>query len=246
MALPWRGALIAKEQRSPVYQGVLFLFRIKICGITARVDGEAAFRAGADAVGFNFYVRSLRCISPEQANMIASALPKSISRVGVFVNSSVDEIVRTLSHCPLDYVQLHGNEPIEMVNQLSDVAVIRAMRLGEDDLDEVAARANDWLSAGAAAVILDSLQRPGEFGGSGSIGNWAQARAVASLVKGPFILAGGLDPENVRDAIDAVGPWGVDCASGVETFPGKKSSELMHQFVAAARAAFDANPMGTP
>lgn len=237
--------MIEGEQRSAVYQGVSFLFRIKICGITARVDAEAAFRAGADAIGFNFYVRSLRCIGAEQAREISSSLPKAIARVGVFVNSGADEIVRTLSQCPLDYVQLHGNEPIEILNQLSGVAVIRALRLGEDQLLEVAARANEWLAAGAVAVLLDSPQPPGEFGGSGSIGNWAQAKQTVSLVKGPFILAGGLDPANVRVAIDVVGPWGVDCASGVETFPGKKSSELVHQFVAAARAAFDAGPMGS-
>jgi phosphoribosylanthranilate isomerase len=218
------------------------LFRIKICGITTLADGEAAFLAGADAVGLNFYVRSLRCITADQAVAISSGLPKGISRVGVFVNQSADEIESVLTQCPLDYVQLHGNENISLLELLPNVAIVKGLRLTLGDSIEIIDQANKWLAAGAHAVLLDSPQLPGEFGGSGTIGNWVQAEEANRMIKGKVVLAGGLNPDNVGDAIVRVGPWGVDCASGVETFPGKKSAELVLQFVAAARSAFKVNP----
>lgn len=213
------------------------MFKIKICGITNRADLEAAEQASADAIGINFYPRSLRCVESDDAAEICRDCPSSLAKVGVFVNESVDNIRPIVERCGLDFVQLHGDERPEILKQLSFCPCIKAFRLQESNWEESLRRALKWIEMGAVAILVDSPQRPNEFGGSGQAANWSVCRQFVASFPAPVILAGGLNPENVQLAIQEVGPAAVDAATGVEGFPGKKNPQLMIQFVHAARLA---------
>ncbi|HEX4147289.1 MAG TPA: phosphoribosylanthranilate isomerase [Pirellulales bacterium] len=216
------------------------MFQIKICGITSAADGLCVADAGADAVGLNFCPASPRHIELGRAEEIVAALPGGIARVGVFVNApaaQVDQIARRLR---LDYVQLHGDEPPEYMAELAGLPVIRAFR-GTSDFQHVAAYLAACRTLGHApvAVLIDAFQS-GQYGGTGQSPDWsAVARARLAWAEMPLVLAGGLKPANVAAAIQQVGPAAVDTASGVERSPGRKAADLVDQFVAAARGAFD-------
>lgn len=217
-------------------------FKIKICGITTPEDGLLVADAGADAVGLNFYEPSPRYVSVERAMEIAEVLPETIVKVGLFVNSPVEQIVQTVERVPIDAVQLHGDEPPEFLGELRAegvVRLIRAFRLGPDGLPPVL----DYLEmcrrleASPDMVILDAY-RSGEYGGTGETSDWDAAARFSRFEDRPcLLLAGGLIPENVAQAIREVKPEGVDTASGVETLPGRKDPELVRQFVSRAKAA---------
>lgn len=222
------------------------MFTIKICGITCVEDARVAADAGADAIGLNFYRKSPRFVSLEAAQAIAHALDNGPLLVGVFVNESPEEITRLVAEVPLGAVQLHGDESPAFVAGLpAGVPLIRAARIGAEGLAEAAAYRDACQSAGRplSAVLLDASVpvAPGEetvYGGSGHRLDWPRVAAERGLLAGtPLILAGGLKPANVAEAIATSGCDGIDTASGVESAPGAKDPRAVRAFVAAARSA---------
>jgi phosphoribosylanthranilate isomerase len=216
-------------------------FRIKICGVTNRDDARAAADAGADAIGLNFFSKSRRFIDPLTARKVADEIPNRIMKVGVFVNHDAAEIVETVELVGLDAVQLQGDEPAKLLAELPvHLPIVRAHRCGREGLASLSRYLEECRSAGRLpdAVLIDA-DAGTDFGGSGKISDWATiARDRESLSGLPLILAGGLTPNNVAAAINAVSPDGVDVATGVEREPGSKDAELVTRFIAAARDAF--------
>ncbi|OWK46990.1 phosphoribosylanthranilate isomerase [Fimbriiglobus ruber] len=213
----------------------MHLVRVKICGVTTPAEARFAADCGADALGLNFYPKSSRFITSDQATRIVRELPPFTAAVGVFVEADDIDVVATAARFGLRGVQTYTADPPRTdfhpaahipafrVNDASSLATIR---------DFVAAT----LSAGRppAAVLVDSFVA-GEIGGTGHVAPW---ELLAGFDPGvPLILAGGLTPENVGDAIRAVRPWGVDVASGVEASPGRKDRGKVRAFVQAVRAA---------
>jgi len=204
---------------------------IKICGITRLEDALSAARFGADAVGFVF-ADSPRRVSPVQARDIAREMPGRPARVGVFVDSPPEEVLRIAEYCGLDLVQLHGNEDTEYCDALGDRA-IKALRVAEKaDLLKV----RDYR---CRAVLLDGYAKTtnsGNGNGGGGAGiDWKMLRVIKS--GRPVIVAGGLQPGNVAAAVKETHPYGVDVSSGVESAPGIKDPVLMYEFIERARKA---------
>ncbi|MCA9231193.1 MAG: phosphoribosylanthranilate isomerase [Planctomycetales bacterium] len=220
------------------------MFRIKICGITSVEDARAAVDAGADALGLNFYEKSPRYVATEQARAIVAALDDLPLCVGVFVNSSREEIERIRREAGLRGVQLHGDEPAEFLVGLGACPIIRARRMDERGAK---ALAEDVVACQAAGRLPDAIlvdaAAPGHYGGTGKTIAWSELFDSERWLAGrPLILAGGLNPHNVAEAIRVVRPNGVDVASGVESSPGVKDPEKMRLFVSAAKAAFSGFP----
>ena len=214
------------------------LIKIKICGITNLADARAAIAAGADMLGFNFYRPSPRFITPQDARtMIESlrsqirALPRTITMVGVFVNEPTESIVRIAAEAGVAAIQLHGDESAEFCRELKallpDRFLIKALRARGDAATEHAPEFN------VDAIMLDAFDAELR-GGSGRTVDWSLARHTRDAVPRLF-LAGGLSPENVRAAIDAVQPYAVDACSALESSPGHKDAERMDAFVRAVR-----------
>ena len=198
---------------------------IKICGIKTLKDALAAIESGADYLGFNFYPKSVRFIEKSTCAEITSVLKREhlqIKLVGVFVNSPVEEIKDILQTCHLDLAQLHGDETPEIFAQLAPYA-FRAFR----GIPE----SNAGYERNEAPLMLIDAAVKGVYGGSGVTADWTAAAELAK--KYPLLLAGGLTPENVADAVRQVQPWGVDVASGVESAPGEKDAGKMKAFVRA-------------
>jgi phosphoribosylanthranilate isomerase len=204
--------------------------RVKICGVTRLEDAQAAWAAGADALGLNFYPRSPRYVEPATAAALARTRPALGAVVGVFVNESPDLIRARVRECGLTAVQLHGDEPPEACSGFG-VPVIKALRVrGPEDV----ARARTYVGAGDVATLLLDGAAPG-YGGGGVTFDWS---LVAQLVDVgvPVLVAGGLTPGNVAEAVRATRPYGVDVASGVEASPGIKDLEAVRAFIRAAKA----------
>jgi phosphoribosylanthranilate isomerase len=215
------------------------VFRIKICGITNRDDAQLVADAGGDAVGLNFFASSPRFIDFEAAGRIAAALPKNVAKVGLFVNATAATVCDAFDRLGLDLIQLHGDEPAEYLVQLGGRPVMRAFRLGEEGLSPVTAYLAKCqaLNAMPKLVLLDA-KVPGEYGGTGKTTDWAVAADYAQRPGlPPLVLAGGLTPLNVAEAIRTVRPAAVDTASGVESSPGRKDPALVKAFIQAARNA---------
>ncbi len=207
---------------------------IKICGIRTLDEALAAIEAGADLLGFNFYPPSPRAIAPDDCTAIVAGLRargQRVTCVGVFVNAAPEVIRATLEACGLDAAQLSGDEPPEAVTALGGRA-FKAIR--PRDAAEAEALAAAYAGGSSPALLLDA-RVPGLYGGSGQTADWDLAQRLAARY--PLLLAGGLRPANVAAAIQAVHPWGVDVASGVESAPGVKSAEKMLAFCRAARQA---------
>ncbi len=201
--------------------------RVKICGITNLADAEAAVRFGADALGFIFYKKSPRYIDPREAGGIIEALPPFVTKVGVFVNETLDEVRRAREEASLDRVQLHGDETPEYCSELGS-GVIKAFRIRvRADIEKLALY-------DVPAYLLDTY-REGTPGGTGETFNWEIAVEASSERR--IILSGGLNAENVAMAIKTVRPYAVDVSSGVEAAPGKKDLEKMKKFIDEARTA---------
>ena len=201
--------------------------RVKICGVTNVEDALAAVDAGADALGFMFYEPSPRNVSPEVAGNIIRELPPFVAKVGVFVNAAEKAVLETISFCGLDTLQFHGDETPEFCRKFSPRKVYKAFRI--QNLESVqslsAYKADAWLLDGFASDKL---------GGSGEKFNWDLAIEARKLGR-PIILAGGLNPENVADAVRKVRPYAVDVSSGVEAAPGKKDHAKVRAFIKAVR-----------
>jgi phosphoribosylanthranilate isomerase len=227
-----------EDRRSPVTYSLIPVFRIKICGITTVEDALLAAEAGADAIGLNFYERSPRYVTAERAKEICAALPRGVAKVGVFVNSLPKGVVATAERLGLDAVQLHGDEGPDFLAALGQLPVIRAFRCKEATLDGVRAFLNLCEPAAHPVAILLDAHAPGGYGGTGQVLDWAAIRREQHKLGGlPLILAGGLTPENIAEAIRIARPAAVDTASGVESAPGKKDSAKVRAFITAAKAA---------
>ena len=200
--------------------------RIKICGITNSEDALMAADLGADALGFIFAKESRRTIMPDDARKIIDSLPPFVVPVGVFVDSLAEEILSTIPQTGIQCVQLHGNESPEEYAEIK-VPIIKAFRVKTNF------QANALLQFPAAAYLLDSFVDE-VVGGTGKTFDWNAA--VAAKACGRIILAGGLTPDNIADAITQVQPYGVDVSSGVESAPGKKDKRKLQQLFAAIHA----------
>jgi phosphoribosylanthranilate isomerase len=200
--------------------------KVKICGITRLEDAMAAIEAGADALGFNFFKGSPRCVFPETVKDIISKLPPFITTVGVFVNETAETINEILDITGIDAIQLHGDESPDFCTLWSKV--IKAFRVRDlTDLEPLKRYR-------ATAFLLDTYSKD-SYGGTGQIFNWDIAREAKRF--GPIILAGGLTPGNVEDAVRIVRPYAVDVCSGIEKEKGIKDAERMKLFIERAKTA---------
>jgi phosphoribosylanthranilate isomerase len=206
--------------------------KVKICGITNLDDARHAVECGADDLGFNFYRKSPRYISPSLARKIIESLPAGPIKVGVFVNESLDRILKIADQVGLNVVQLHGNESHEFVSQLhrkTEREIIKAVR-PDDGLD-----LGDIINFDAHAIMVDSSS-PNQFGGSGRLADWDFALDVWTM-HGTVYLAGGLSEANVAEAVRYVKPYAVDACSRLEATPGKKDPKKVAAFIKAAKEA---------
>ncbi|SIN85880.1 phosphoribosylanthranilate isomerase [Sulfurivirga caldicuralii] len=202
--------------------------RVKICGITRPEDALAAANAGADAIGLVFYPDSPRAIDIATAWEILEVVPPFVTTVGLFVDADPEWIEEILVEVPLDVLQFHGNESPEQCEQFAH-PYIKAIRMRPDtDLSAIAKRYAD-----AQGLLLDTY-RPGVPGGTGEVFDWSLVQQPCDK---PIILAGGLTPDNVADAIAQVQPWAVDVSGGVEKEKGLKDSSKINAFMAAVKAA---------
>jgi phosphoribosylanthranilate isomerase len=234
--------------------------KVKICGLTNLADAQAALAAGADLLGFIFFPKSPRYITPERAREIVQALEldrrpptagghegqvtavgsrqSAVATVGVFVNESSAAVAQILDFCGLDLAQLHGEEPPEMVTGDLHGRAYKALR--PRSLDEALGLASRYAPASSLrgedhrpAFLVDAYH-PHLRGGTGETGDRSLSAALAGRY--PLLLAGGLSPANVAEAVRAVRPWGVDVSSGVESSPGQKDHAAVRAFVAIAKA----------
>ena len=212
---------------------------VKICGNTSLEDAWLAAEAGADAVGFVF-AASPRRVTAEQIAAITPRLPDALEKIGVFVDSAVDEIEATVRECGLTGVQLHSDGGAELPSELRKrlgpgLRILRVVHFGAGAVEQVAALAQD---GDIDALLVDSRTTTA-VGGTGIAFDWDEAARSLFRNAGAkrYIAAGGLNPENVADAIVKLNPWGVDVASGVEAAPGRKDPDRVRVFVAKARAA---------
>jgi phosphoribosylanthranilate isomerase len=209
---------------------MLAMVRVKICGITTPADAKLCAELGAHAIGLNFYPEGPRVISPFVARKIIQELPPFVSSVGIFVNWAPEPVIALSQALRLSFAQLHGNEAPQTVAAIANkIPVIKALRVGQGSAVPKFSK-----YGGVSAFLLDAA-RDGEFGGTGQTTNWAVARKAARSQR--VILAGGLTPENVAEAIAAVRPYAVDVASGVESRRGKKDPGKLRAFLQAVKWA---------
>jgi phosphoribosylanthranilate isomerase len=215
------------------------MFKVKICGVTTVDDARAVAAAGADAIGLNFYAASPRFLPLERAQHVAANIPAKVLRVGLFVNAPAETICGAYDALGLDLIQLHGEEPPEFLSELGDRPVMRAFRVGTAGLQPAAeylARCRE-LRTSPAMVLLDAFVAD-QRGGTGKTADWDALAAERHLLgDAKLVLAGGLTPDNVADAIRRVRPAAVDTASGVESRPGVKDHDAVRRFVTAASQA---------
>ena len=204
--------------------------KIKICGIKTVDDALAAMDAGADLLGFNFYPKSPRYLDVGRCRDIMSVMRKygHMTYVGLFVNASVAEVRATIETCGLSLAQLHGDETPAILNAL-DGKAFKAFR-GVPDAERI----DGFARSNSPALLVDAAVK-GAYGGTGVTADWSAAAELAK--KYPLLLAGGLNPNNVTEAVREVRPWGVDVASGVEARPGEKDIGKMIAFISAVRDA---------
>ena len=201
--------------------------RIKICGITNVEDALQAVEAGADALGFVFYEKSPRFVAPHEVQKIIAELPPFVTTVGLFVNEPISRIRRTMAAARLDVVQLHGDEqPDDCL--IAPLRVIKGLRVRDAASLEGVDRYQ------VSALLLDAWSDDA-YGGTGEQFDWQLAKHLTA--KRPLILAGGLNPQNVIDAVRLVKPYAVDVSSGVEAQPGKKDHQKVAEFICRVRNA---------
>ncbi len=202
--------------------------RIKICGITRPEDARVAAACGADAIGLVFYPKSSRAISVAQALECIKSLPPLVTVVGLFVNETAENIERILREVPIDVLQFHGDETEEFCTRFGR-PYLKALRVRSSD--EIALACDSYRSA--RALLLDAWV-DGVHGGTGQTFDWNMAQGTFSV---PIVLAGGLNAENVGEAIKLLQPAAVDISGGVESSAGVKSESSIKGFIAAVRSA---------
>tara|TARA_B100000768_G_scaffold112967_1_gene104647 strand:- start:263 stop:886 length:624 start_codon:yes stop_codon:yes gene_type:complete len=206
---------------------VIPMTKVKICGFTNSENARDAAIAGVDAIGLVFYDKSPRNVDIQRAREIVAALPPFINRVGLFVNANPSFIDEVLCEVPLDTLQFHGDEEVVDCTQYQ-MPFIKSLRVtSKTNLDQIAEHFSD-----ASALLLDSYN-PNSYGGTGEIFDWSLARVKINL---PIILAGGLNSENVSEAISQVNPYAVDASSGVESSPGMKDIDKILAFIQSVRS----------
>ena len=199
------------------------MVRVKICGITNLEDAIASVIAGCAALGFVFYKKSPRYITPEKAKKIIRLIPKDISKVGVFVNALEKDIRETARKCKLDLLQFHGDESPEFCCKFKPYKIIKAFRVKDKlDLAEV-------LGHKTFAYLFDTFTKT-KFGGTGKAFDWRLLKEIRKL-KLPVFLSGGLNTQNVKEAIKILHPQWVDVSSSVEARPGKKDHKKIKEFI---------------
>lgn len=201
--------------------------RVKVCGITCAEDAAAAVAAGAHALGFVFAADSPRRVAPDAAARIIAELPPFVATVGVFVDQAPAEIEAIARGCALHFVQLHGAEPPELARALSR-PVIRAVRVRDE-------RSLALLAGYPARAFLLDAYVAGQAGGTGQCAPWRLVEGLRAAL--PIILAGGLTPANVGEAVRRVRPYAVDASSGLESRPGRKDPRKLEEFIANVRRA---------
>lgn len=201
--------------------------RAKICGITRVEDVQAVVQSGADAIGFVFYPPSPRHVSIERAEVLIQHIPAYVQTVGLFVNATVEQIQQVLKSVPLDLIQFHGDETAEQCQDIARQVQRRWYKAIQvkPDLDLIQT-IEQYQHAGASAILLDAWH-PELKGGTGHSFDWSQFPKLDI----PLILAGGLKPENVEDAIKTTGAYAVDVSGGVESAKGIKDQQLIEQFM---------------
>ncbi len=208
------------------------MVRVKICGITNIVDAENALNFGADAIGFVF-AKSPRKVSKGAARAIIREMPPFVTCVGLFVNEDIDKVKAICDFCNIRTLQLHGNEDQDYLNQFTEYKTIKAIRVGTaKDLAVI----NDL---DADAFLLDSMVK-GKMGGTGKCFDWEiirKSRYLKSKANSQkrIIIAGGLTPDNVSEAINVTKPFGVDISSGVESDYGLKDKKLLRKFISEVK-----------
>ena len=203
--------------------------KVKVCGITRYKDAAAALDEGADALGLNFFACSPRYVDPEEAHRIIRRLPAFAVSVGLFVNAaSPAEVEATARHAAVQVLQLHGDESREYCRQLSDWAIVKAFRIGSDFNPEKLA------GYPVRAFLLDARDDV-LFGGTGKTFDWRLAAGITKLRS--IVLAGGLNAQNVGEAIRIVQPYAIDVCGGVESSPGRKDRAKLREFMQAVRGA---------
>lgn len=193
---------------------------VKICGITNYEDAKLATALGADILGFIFYKKSPRYISPSKAAQIINKLPAKAKKAAVFVNEDVSKVIEILKKCQFDHIQLHGDEPQSQINEYKKLgySVIRAIRANKEDSIGILKDYN-------ADIFLVDNYSNNLYGGTGKLSNWDFAKEASKKYK--VILSGGLNPKNILKAVKYVNPYGVDISSGIEKEPGKKDADKM-------------------
>jgi phosphoribosylanthranilate isomerase len=205
------------------------MVRVKICGITNIEDALASVEAGAHLLGFNFYAKSPRYIEPSAARCIIDQLPASVVNVGIFVNERSEQVDRLAAEAGVQAVQLHGNESPAYCQELKNLFVIKALRVHSNFEPEQAAQYE------TSAILLDGFSARA-YGGAGQSFDWSIAGRTRPLVAKLF-LAGGLNSNNVAEAITRVRPYAVDACSALETAPGRKDHARVRAFINAAQEA---------
>ncbi len=207
--------------------------RIKMCGVTRLIDAQAAVSAGIDAIGFIFHQKSERNINPDKARQIIEQLPPFINTVGVFVDKKLREVEEIIDYCRLAYAQLHGQESPKYCERLARFGapcqVIKAFRV----TPELSAEDIEPYDAYVRGYLLDTYHRQ-MVGGTGETFDWGLIGKLR--LNRPLLLAGGLKPDNILTALDAVCPYAVDVNSGLETQPGIKDHSLVKELVSKVRA----------
>lgn len=209
--------------------------RIKICGVTTAETARAAADSGADAIGLVFHKPSPRYVDPETAWDIVAEIPVFLASVALFVDATVDRFSAVEEVCPTDWSQFHGDEDEETVRRCGP-RIIKAVRF---DAATIESQLDRWNAVDEVEAILVD----GSPGGQGTAFDWpalgglVRSRKERGVQDKPLILAGGLDPGNVAEAVRAVRPWAVDVSSGVERAPGNKDPRLIDAFCEAVRAA---------
>lgn len=214
---------------------------VKICGVRDVDTADQVRALGPDAVGLNFFEKSPRCVERSVAAEISSILPAGIESVGLFVNHELNDVLDTAQQCGLSMIQLHGDEPpkflADLKSQNSSAKILRAFRVDDSGLAEVAEYLNECRSLGVclAGCLIDARVE-GEYGGTGHTAPWDLLADHYDADRWPrLIVAGGLHPGNLAEAIRVTRPFGVDVASGVESERGVKDLALVKQFIQIAR-----------
>jgi len=203
------------------------MVKVKICGITNLEDALNSVKAGCNALGFVFYRKSPRYITPEKASRIIKHIPAHILKIGVFVDTKEKTIKRIAKLCNLDMLQFHGNESPQLCKKFKGYKIIKAFRV-KDKIE-----LKNLLNYKTFAYLFDTFVKS-KIGGTGKKFNWTLGRHLKGLRK-PIFLSGGLNAKNIREAVKQVQPDWIDVSSSIETKPGKKDHKKVKEFVAAVK-----------